>query len=225
MATNPEPGPLPGGAILTLGHSTRPLAELIDLLRAHRVETLVDVRRVPRSSRHPHFGGERLAAALAGAGIGYAHAPGLGGLRRPSPASINTAWSNDAFRGFADYMQTDAFAGELDALVERAGRERVAILCAEAAPQRCHRSLIADALVARGVVVSHLLGPGSAERHRLSPRARVHGTRVSYPGRRAAAGDLFDDVEPGPERPASRGAGRSGGRTTRRGQGGGSAGR
>lgn len=177
--------------MLTIGHSTRALSELIELLKAHSVTRLVDVRTIPRSARHPHFNREQLPEALAPHGIGYTHLPGLGGLRKPRPDSINIAWRNAGFRGFADYMQTNAFEEALDTLLEHARRESVAIMCAEAVPWRCHRSLIADALVARGIPVQHIMSASRVDPHRLSPHARVAGGRVSYP----ATGDLYREAQ------------------------------
>jgi uncharacterized protein (DUF488 family) len=166
----------------TVGHSTRSLSELTALVRAHGVELIADVRKIPRSRRHPHFDRETLPAALAAAGLGYVHLPGLGGLRREHRDSINRAWRNPSFRAYADYMQTPAFAEELDRLLAL-GRERpVAIMCAEAVWWQCHRSLIADALVARGEPVLHILTPQRAEPHALRDFARVEAGRVSYPG-------------------------------------------
>ena len=167
--------------ISTIGHSTRPLDTFVDLLRAHRVDTLVDVRTVPRSRRHPQFNRESLPESLRAAGIGYTHMPGLGGLRHPRCDSINTGWRNAGFRGYADHMQTPEFDENLRALVDRARRERVAIMCAEAVPWRCHRSLIADALTARGIGVGHILSAERAQPHRLTPFARVEGSTVTYP--------------------------------------------
>jgi len=168
--------------IWTIGHSTRSLAELVALLRAHGIERVADVRRFPRSRRHPHFDAGALARDLPEAGIAYRHFPTLGGFRRPRPDSRNTAWRNASFRGYADYMATDEFAGHLDALLDDARTVPTAIMCAEAVPWRCHRSLIADALVARGVEVRHVLGLERAEPHVLSADARVTGGRVTYPG-------------------------------------------
>jgi uncharacterized protein (DUF488 family) len=170
-----------GLVILTIGHSTHPLEEFIALLRAHGVTLLADVRTVPRSRRNPQFNRETLPTALAAAGIGYRHLPGLGGLRRPRPDSMNLAWENEGFRGFADYMGTPEFEAALGELLELARRERVAIMCAEAVPWRCHRSLIADALVARGVAVEHILSPTRRQPHTLTRFARVEGGRVVYP--------------------------------------------
>ncbi len=168
--------------VSTVGHSTRSLADLIALLRRHGVVTLVDVRTIPRSRHTPQFNRELLAVELPGAGIRYVHLPRLGGLRQGlGKASPNTAWRNPSFRGFADYMLTPDFEAGLNELLELAKEGPVAIMCAEAVPWRCHRSLIADALVARGVPVRHLLGANRADPHRLTPFARVEGQRVSYP--------------------------------------------
>lgn len=167
--------------LFTVGHSTRPLDAFVALLRAHTVELLVDVRTVPRSRRNPQFDRETLPVALAPAGIGYQHMPALGGRRKPRSGSPNLGWENEGFRGFADYMGTPAFEAALAQLVELARRHRVAIMCAEAVPWRCHRSLIADALVARGVVVEHLLSPTRRQPHTLTRFARVEGGRVVYP--------------------------------------------
>ncbi len=153
---------------------------------------------MPRSRYNPQFNREALAEALAASGIAYEHMPGLGGLRHPRKDSINTAWRNDSFRGYADYMQTGEFARNLDRLcaleaswhMRTAGKTRVAIMCAEAVPWRCHRSLIADALSARGVPVAHIMNVSKAEPHKLTSFARVTGAAVTYP---AATGDLFEE--------------------------------
>ena len=167
--------------LYTIGHSTRTLAELVALLRAHGVARLIDVRTVPRSRRHPHFDREALPGPLRNAGIGYAHMGGLGGLRKPRPDSLNTAWRNAGFRGYADYMQTDAFRASLEALLAHAAEAPAAIMCAEAVPWRCHRSLIADALVARGIDVRHILTPARADAHKLTAFAKVTAATVTYP--------------------------------------------
>lgn len=167
--------------IFTIGHSTRPLAEFIDLLRAHGVLRLADVRTVPKSRRHPHFAGEALAASLAQAGIEYRHFPDLGGLRKPRPDSANGAWRVAGFRGYADYMETPAFANGLEKLIAFA-RVRTAVMCAEAVWWRCHRQLIADALVARGIEVGHITSPSAPAPHALTAFAKVDGTEVRYPG-------------------------------------------
>jgi len=167
--------------IFTIGHSTRSLEQFIDLLRAHGVTLVADVRTVPRSRHNPQFNRDTLPEALAAAGIGYRHVPGLGGLRRTSPDSANTGWRNASFRGFADYLQTAEFAAGLDELLGLAKQWRVAIMCAEAVPWRCHRSLIADALFARGIPVEHILSAGSTQPHRPTSFACVEGTCVTYP--------------------------------------------
>jgi uncharacterized protein (DUF488 family) len=168
--------------IYTIGHSTRPAAELIELLRIHGVRTLVDIRTVPRSRRNPQFEQATLRAALAEAGLGYVHLSDLGGLRHPRADSPNTGWRNASFKGYADYMLTSEFQsalGKLLTLADEVGP--VAIMCAEAVPWRCHRSLVADALLARGVEVEHIVGPGTPRPHRLTPMARVRGTCLIYP--------------------------------------------
>jgi uncharacterized protein (DUF488 family) len=168
--------------IYTIGHSTHALDALLAMLRARGVATLVDVRTIPRSRRNPQFGGESLAESLARVPIRYLHMPGLGGLRRPRPDSINTGWRNAGFRGYADYMETVAFERSLETLIGEAARAPVAFMCAEAVPWRCHRSLIADALTARGIEVEHILSAAGTEPHALTPFARVEGTKVTYPG-------------------------------------------
>ncbi|MFO7271631.1 DUF488 family protein [Sphaerobacter thermophilus] len=167
--------------VLTIGHSTRSVEELIDLLRENGVTRLVDVRTVPRSRKNPQFNRETLPEALAEAGIAYTHAPELGGLRRARADSPNTGWRNASFRGFADYMQTSEFAAALDELIDLARGEQIAIMCAEAVPWRCHRSLIADALTVRGIPVAHIMGPRSTQPHRMTPFAVVDGTDITYP--------------------------------------------
>jgi uncharacterized protein (DUF488 family) len=166
----------------TVGHSTRTLEDFLAILRAHGVTVLVDVRKLPRSRRQPQFNVDTLPATLAAAGIGHAHFAGLGGLRQPRPDSVNRAWKNPSFRAYADYMQTDMFTAELERLLALGERERVAIMCAEAVWWRCHRSLIADALVARGEPVRHILDATRADPHVLRDFARVSEGRVTYPG-------------------------------------------
>jgi uncharacterized protein (DUF488 family) len=169
------------GSIFTIGHSTRPLSEFIELLQVHGVTLVADVRTIPRSRHNPQFNGDTLPVALAATGIGYRHLPGLGGLRHPRPDSPNTGWHNDSFRGFADYMQPAEFAANLDALVSLAQQWRVAIMCAEAVPWRCHRSLIADALTTRGIGVEHIVSAGPTQVHRPTSFARIEGFSVTYP--------------------------------------------
>ena len=167
--------------VLTVGHSTRSIEEFIELLAAHEVTQLVDVRTVPRSRHNPQFDAETLPGPLAGVNIGYTHAPGLGGFRRPAPDSPNAGWRNLSFRGYADYMQTADFAENLMSLIELAQRDRVALMCAEAVPWRCHRSLIADALAVRGVASCEIVSPERLQAHRMTPFARVTGQEISYP--------------------------------------------
>lgn len=157
--------------VLTLGHSTRTLDELVALLREFGATELVDVRRFPGSRRHPHFNGPALARHLESLGIGYAHEPDLGGRRAPRPDSPNTAWRVAAFRAYADHTASAEFQAALGRLRARAEAGRPAILCAEAVPWRCHRQLIADALVAQGVEVTHILGRGQSRAHVLHPAA------------------------------------------------------
>jgi uncharacterized protein (DUF488 family) len=159
-------------AVYTVGHSTRGIDALVELLEENGVRLLVDVRRYPVSRRYPHFTGAALATSLAQAGIAYRHERGLGGHREPRAGSPNTALRAAAFRGYADYMATAPFRAALARLIEEAASRRTAILCAEADPARCHRQLVADALVARGTRVLHILGPGRLEAHALHPAAR-----------------------------------------------------
>jgi len=167
--------------VLTVGHSTRPIDVFVGLLAANGVTHLMDVRTIPRSRHNPQFNSEALADSLRDAGIAYTHVPGLGGLRRARPDSANAAWRNASFRGYADYMQTPAFAQHLAEVIELAKSERVALMCAEAVPWRCHRSLIADALVARGVPVEEIVSETRRTPHTLTPFARVDGVSVTYP--------------------------------------------
>ena len=168
--------------IYTIGHSTHPWNEFLDWLRPHSIELLADVRTVPKSRRNPQFNTEELARSLPAAGIAYEHMPGLGGLRHPHKDSINTAWRNDSFRGYADHMQTPDFQAWLDRLIQFGSERRTAIMCAEAVPWQCHRSLISDALLAREIRVEHIMGPAKRKPHTFTPFARVEGERVTYPG-------------------------------------------
>lgn len=153
----------------------------MELLVAHGVTQLWDVRTVPRSRHNPQFGAESLPDSLASVGIGYAHVAGLGGFRRTVTDSPNSGWHNLSFRGYADYMQTAEFAANLADLIETSRHDRVALMCAEAVPWRCHRSLIADALLVRGVDCCEIVGPKRLQLHRLTPFARVSGLELSYP--------------------------------------------
>ncbi len=167
--------------VLTVGHSTRPLAEFIALLAAHSVTQLLDVRTVPRSRHNPQFNRDTLPDALEAAGIRYEHVAGLGGFRRAGALSPNLGWRNASFRGYADYMQTPEFAQNLASLTKLAKHERVAIMCAEAVPWRCHRSLIADALVVHGICAEEIISATRLKAHALTSFAKVDGTVITYP--------------------------------------------
>jgi uncharacterized protein (DUF488 family) len=167
--------------IFTIGHSNRPLDDFIALLQAHGVECLVDVRSIPWSRHNPQFNRETLPLSLEPHGIDYRHIAALGGRRHPRPDSPNAAWENASFRGYADYMQTPAFQAGLEELLDLAQQKQVTIMCAEAVPWRCHRSLIGDALLARGIGVEDIMSVTSRKPHRLTPWARVDGNQVTYP--------------------------------------------
>ena len=177
-ATRPAARPT---TVLTVGHSTRSIETFIEMLHAYGVKRLVDVRTVPRSRHNPQFNRDALPATLLQAGIGYVHLEALGGLRHARKDSLNTGWHNASFRGFADYMQTPEFESGLKTLMQAAKREQVAIMCAEAVPWRCHRSLIGDALEARGIIVEDILSATRKQAHELTSFARVEGKRVTYP--------------------------------------------
>jgi uncharacterized protein (DUF488 family) len=167
--------------VLTVGHSTRTLAEFIRLLRSHEVSCIVDVRTVPRSRHNPQFNKTSLPGALKKAGLNYVHMPGLGGLRHAKRDSVNMGWRNASFRGFADYMQTSEFKLSIEELMQLAKQERVALMCAEAVPWRCHRSLIADALLVRRIRAEDIMSPIRRTVHTLTPFAKVRGTTITYP--------------------------------------------
>ena len=167
--------------VLTIGHSTRTWKGFLDLLRAHGVKRVVDVRSIPRSRHNPQFNREILSAKLQAARIGYVHLRKLGGLRHALRDSPNKGWRNASFRGFADYMQTPEFDVGLDRLIKLAGQKRSAIMCAEAVPWRCHRSLIADALTVRGIQVDDIMSMKRSQIHSLIPFACVQGHRITYP--------------------------------------------
>jgi uncharacterized protein (DUF488 family) len=167
--------------VLTIGHSTRTIDEFIRLLQAHRAKCVVDVRTVPRSRHNPQFSKDSLPGSLKNAGVGYVHVPGLGGLRHAKRDSPNVGWRNASFRGYADYMQTPEFEQSLEELIRLAKQERIAIMCAEAVPWRCHRSLIADALLVRGIRTEDIMSPTRRQVHVLTPFAKVRGNMVTYP--------------------------------------------
>lgn len=173
-------------SVLTIGHSTRPIDEFIRLLTAHHVERVIDIRTIPRSRHNPQFSRELLSRALRRANIRYRHMPGLGGLRHARRNSANSGWRNAGFRGYADYMQTAAFRRSLDRCIELAKESQVVLMCAEAVPWRCHRSLVADALQVRGVAVSEIASGVRARPYSLTPWARVDGTEITYPDAAAA---------------------------------------
>lgn len=171
----------PDGAIFTVGHSTLPIEQFIGLLNVYGIKRLVDIRTIPGSRRNPQFMSEALALSLAAAQIDYLHMAGLGGLRHSRKDSPNMGWHNKSFRGYADYMQTPEFAEALAALMKMRFEKRVAIMCAEAVPWRCHRSLVADALLVRGVPAIEILSATSYRLHKLTPFAHVEGTSITYP--------------------------------------------
>jgi len=169
--------------LYTIGHSTRRIEDFLDLLSENEIRRLVDVRQFPGSRRHPQFSSDALAASLADANIRYVHRRDLGGRRKPAAESSNAYWQNESFRAYADYMSTPEFAAALEDLVTDAEAETAAIMCAEAVPWRCHRWLISDALVSRGLSVIHILGPKQTKPHSLNPNAVVSaGGQVTYPG-------------------------------------------
>ena len=177
----PEMPDWPQGTIFTVGHSTLPLERFIGLLQAYGVERLADIRTIPRSRRNPQFNADTLPAALAKEGIEYQAMPELGGLRHARKDSPNGGWRNDSFRGYADYMQTPAFTEAVEVLVSLGREKRMAIMCAEAVPWRCHRSLVADALLVRGVPVIEILSETDWRPHKLTAFAAVDGLSVTYP--------------------------------------------
>lgn len=167
--------------LFTIGHSTRTFEEFVRLLRSHGVRRVIDIRTIPRSRHNPQFSRERLSPGLHSARLHYRHFPGLGGLRRPRPDSPNQAWRNLSFRGYADYMQTPEFANALEGCIVLARDEPSALMCAEAVPWRCHRSLVADALLVRGWSVVEIVTEARTRPYRLTPWARVRGRRITYP--------------------------------------------
>lgn len=166
--------------VFTIGHSTHTLKEFVEILLAQKIEKVVDIRTIPRSRHNPQFNKETLPKELGT--IGYVHMAELGGLRHTKPDSPNAGWKNNSFRGFADYMLTEVFERGIEKLIETAQKEKVVIMCAEAVPWRCHRSLIADALTVRGVRVEHIFNKTSIKSHQLTSFAKVKGTGITYPG-------------------------------------------
>ena len=171
--------------IYAIGHSTRAFEKFIELLHAHGISLLADIRTIPKSRHNPQFNREALETELPKAGIAYRHLKELGGLRHPAKDSINTAWENSSFRGYADYMQTEEFDHALQSLIALAEKERIAIMCAEGNPFRCHRLLVADALTVRGVRVLHISSRKTAKEHQVTSFARVNGSQITYPKQEA----------------------------------------
>lgn len=167
--------------VLTVGHSTRTVEEFIALLQAHAVSRVIDVRTVPRSRHNPQFNQAVLPGSLNKAGLEYVHMPKLGGLRHAQRESLNMGWRNASFRGYADYMQTPEFEQSLEELSRLAKQDQIALMCAEAVPWRCHRSLIADALLVRAIRTEDILSPTRRQVHTLTPFAKVRGTTITYP--------------------------------------------
>jgi uncharacterized protein (DUF488 family) len=177
----PQSTQWPKDAIFTVGHSTLPIQRFVALLHTYGIERLADIRTVPRSRHNPQFNAEPLADALKAENIEYVPLTELGGLRQPRKDSPNMGWRNESFRGYADYMQTEVFQEGLEALIQMSRQKRVAIMCAEAVPWRCHRSLVADAMSVRGIAAIDILSESSHRLHRLTPFARVEGTTITYP--------------------------------------------
>jgi uncharacterized protein (DUF488 family) len=167
--------------VMTIGHSTHTLEEFIGLLKAHGATCVVDVRTVPRSRHNPQFNKDSLPRSLEEAGFGYVHTPGLGGLRHAQHDSPNVGWRNVSFRGFADYMQTPEFERSLEELIRLAHQNRTILMCAEAVPWRCHRSLIADALLVHGIRTEDIMNATRRQVHTLTPFANIRGTAITYP--------------------------------------------
>ena len=173
--------PMHDAMVCTIGHSNRAIEEFMSLLMANNITQVIDVRTIPRSRHNPQFNLDSLPASLAAAGIDYVHMPSLGGLRHAHPDSPNTGWHNASFRGYADHMQTAEFVEGIDQVMALTGSQRCALMCAEAVPWRCHRSLIADALLVRGINVEDIIGPLGRKPHKLTPFAKVEGLQLTYP--------------------------------------------
>ena len=180
MHMSGDPGA--SAAVFTIGHSTRTAGQFLELLRAHGVRQVADVRTVPKSRRHPQFDARSLDTFLHVQGVVYRHFPALGGLRTPRADSVNTGWRHPGFRGYADHMQTAGFQAAVDELLLFVALAPTAVMCAEAVWWQCHRQLLADALLVRGVPVRHILDTKVAKSHQLSDFARRHGTKLTYPG-------------------------------------------
>jgi uncharacterized protein (DUF488 family) len=181
IAPDNHPTPHTKPVIYTIGHSTNPREEFLAILKAHAIELVADVRTIPKSRHNPQFNSEAMAMSLPENGIAYQHMQKLGGLRRPRRDSPNRGWENASFRGFADYMQTADFEEGLKNLIAIAQKKKTAIMCAEAVPWRCHRSLIGDALLVRGITVIDIISASSVKAHTLTPWAKLMGTVITYP--------------------------------------------
>jgi uncharacterized protein (DUF488 family) len=171
----------PALTVFTIGHSTHPIAEFVEILTAHGVETVVDIRTVPRSRHNPQFDQATLPGLLADAGLDYVYLKELGGLRKTDKNSVNGGWRNLSFRGYADHMQTTEFLSGVEKLIDLASHRQVAIMCAEAVPWRCHRSLVGDALLVRSITVEDIMSATSRKPHMLTSFAEVHGQKITYP--------------------------------------------
>jgi len=188
MTQQPPPQGIrwPDGTIFTVGHSTLPIDGFIALLKAYGIERLADIRTVPRSRHNPQFNSDALEKSLSDAGIEYVPMQKLGGLRHPRKDSSNAGWRNESFRGYADYMQTQEFQDALDSLIGMSRERRTAVMCAEAVPWRCHRSLVADALGVRDIPVTEILSETSYRTHKLTPFAQVKDGQITYPPEQAS---------------------------------------
>jgi uncharacterized protein (DUF488 family) len=175
--------------VFTIGHSTHTLKEFIEILLVQKIEKVVDIRTIPRSRHNPQFNKDTLPKELGA--IGYVHMAELGGLRHTKPDSPNTGWKNNSFRGFADYMLTEVFEKSIEELIATAQKEEIVIMCAEAVPWRCHRSLIADALTVRGVEVIHIFSKFSIKPHQLTLFAKTEGTKITYPAAETKQKELW----------------------------------
>ncbi len=167
--------------VYTIGHSTRAIEAFIDILKAYEIKQVVDIRTIPRSRHNPQFNKDTLPESLKKAKIMYVHIAGVGGLRHALPDSLNKAWRNSSFRGFADYMQTDQFSSALERLIALSKRRKVALMCAESVPWRCHRSLIGDALLARKIQTIDIFSKTISRKHTMTPWAKARGTQIGYP--------------------------------------------
>jgi uncharacterized protein (DUF488 family) len=182
---SPQEAHWPEGAIFTVGHSTLPIENFVALLQTYGIACVADIRTVPRSRHNPQFNGDTLGGALKAKNIEYVAIPALGGLRNARKDSSNTGWRNTSFRGYADYMQTEPFTEGLATLIQMSRQRRTAIMCAEAVPWRCHRSLVADALSVRDIAAIEILSESSYRLHKLTPFALVNGTQITYPPEQA----------------------------------------